>query len=129
MAQHHLVADFDAIKAVLDAAAYRPDSDPDELLTLLGRVMAETRERQRAALLAKFGTQFPPAGQPVEETPEGAKFERFQQVYTCEGYLGYIAGHDKDGKAIVNVVWEAAEYSEDKLTAIPGPAVLDAMKS
>lgn len=121
--------DFDAIKAILDSAAYRPDQTPDELLSLLGRVMTETRERQRAALLAKFGTQFTPAGEPVEEAPNGRQFERFQQVFTCEGYLGYVAGHDKHGKAIVNVVWEAAEYDEDKLTAIPGPAILDAMRT
>lgn len=129
MSQHQTTADFDAIKAVLDAAAYRPDQTPDEFLALLGRVMVETRERQRAALLAKFGTQFAPAGQPVADTPEGAQFERFQQVYTPEGYLGYVAGHARDGRAIVNVVWEAAEYSEDGLTAIPGPAILDAMKT
>ena len=129
MAQHQIAADFDAIKAVLDTAAYRPDSDPDELLALLGRVFAETRERQRAALLAKFGTQFAPADQPADEMPAGARFERFQQVYTPEGYLGYIAGYAKDGKAIVNVVWEAAEYDEKKLTAIPGPGVLDAMRT
>ncbi len=121
--------DFDRIKAILDEATYRPDQPPDELLTLLARVLTETRDRQRAALLAKFGTQFTPAGEPTDEAPEGAQFERFQQVYTCEGYLGYIAGHDKQGRAIVNVVWEAAEYPEDKLHAIPGPAVLDAMKT
>ena len=129
MAQHQITADFDAIKAVLDAAAYRPDSDPDELLALLGRVLVETRERQRAALLAKFGTQFPPAGPALDEVPEGSRFQRFQQVYTAEGYLGYIAGYAKDGRPIVNVVWEAAEYDESKLHAIPGPGVLDAMKT
>jgi len=121
--------EFDRIKAILDEATYSPDSSPEEMLALLGRVMVETRERQRAALLAKFGTQFAPADQPTEETPLEAQFERFQQVYTPEGYLGYIAGHAKDGRAIVNVVWEAAEYSEDKLTAIPGPAILDAMRT
>jgi len=129
MSLHQTAADFDAIKAILDTATYRPDSDPDELLALLGRAAAEIRERQRAALLAKFGTQFKPAGQPTEETPQEARFERFQQVYTKEGYLGYIAGHQEDKRAIVNVVWEAAEYSEDDLTPIPGPAVLDAMRT
>ncbi|MEJ7804432.1 MAG: hypothetical protein WKG03_00710 [Telluria sp.] len=122
-------ADFDAIKAALDAVAYRPDQEPDAYLTLLGRVLAETRDRHRAAQLAKFGAQFPVAGEAAPDTPEASQFERFQQVFTCEGYLGYIAGHDKQGRAIVNVVWEAAEYPEDKLTPIPGPAILDAMRA
>jgi hypothetical protein len=121
--------DFEAIKAILDAACYRPDQSPDEYLTLLGRVLAETRDRERAARLAKFGAQFKPAGQPVEESAAQHQFQPCQQVFTAEGYLGYIAGHDASGKAIVNVVWEAAEYDESKLTAIPGPAVLDTMRT
>lgn len=121
--------DFDAIKALLDGAAYRPDQSPDDYLTLLARLTTEIRDRQRAAQLAKFGAQFKPAGQAIAETPEGSRFQRFQQVFTCEGYLGYVAGHDEQGRAIVNVVWEAAEYDEAKLTPIPGPSILDAMRT
>lgn len=120
---------FDRIKAVLDEAAYAPDQSPDDTLTLLNRVLAETRDRHRAASLAKFGTQFVPASEPTDEEAQQPRFQPFQQVYTCEGYRGYIAGHDKQGKAIVNVVWEAAEYDESDLHAIPGPSVLDAMKT
>lgn len=119
--------EYDAIKAVLDAAASSPDLSPDDHLTLLNRVMVIVRDRQRSANLAKFGSQFVPAGEPVEEPAQPRQFQPFQQVYTHEGYLGYIAGHDKRGKAVVNVVWEAAEYDESKLLAIPGPSVLDAM--
>lgn len=122
-------ADFDVFKALLDGVAYRPELPPDDYLTLLARLQAEIRDRLRAAQLAKFGTQFAPAGEAADETPTEAAFQRFQQVYTPEGYLGYVAGHDRHGKAIVNVVWEAAEYPESKLSAIPGPAVLDAMKT
>lgn len=122
-------ADFDAIKALLDGVAYRPGQSPDEYLTLLARLTVEIRERERAAQLAKFGAQFKPAGEAAAETPEESRFERFQQVFTAEGYIGYIAGHDKHGKAIVNVVWEAAEYDDAKLTAIPGPSILDAMRT
>jgi hypothetical protein len=121
--------DFDAIKALLDAAAYRPDQSPDDYLILLARLSTEIRERERAARLAKFGAQFKPAGEAAEETPEGSRFQRFQQVFTAEGYLGYVAGHDKHGRAIVNVVFEAAEYDEAKLTAIPAPSILDAMRT
>lgn len=121
--------DFDRIKAILDEVAYRPDQSPDDYLLLLGRVLAETRDRERAARLAKFGTQFKPAGQPVEESAAERQFQPCQQVFTAEGYLGYIVGHDEQGKAIVNVVWEAAEYDESKLTAIPGPSVLDTMRT
>lgn len=121
--------DFDAIKAILDGVAYRPDQSPDDYIMLLDRVLAETRSRQRAAQLAKFGTQFTPAAEASNEPEAESQFERFQQVYTPEGYLGYIVAHDRQGRAIVNVVWEAAEYPESKLTAIPGPAILDAMRT
>lgn len=121
--------DFDRIKAILDEVAYRPDQSPDDYLLLLGRVLAETRDRERAARLAKFGVQFKPAAQPVEESATQSQFQHGQQVFTPEGYLGFIAGHDEQGRAIVNVVWEAAEYDESKLTAIPGPAVLDSMRT
>ena len=121
--------DFEAIKAILDGAAYRPDASPDEYLTLLERLQSEIGERARAARLAKFGSQFVPAGEPVEESTAQRQFQPRQQVFTAEGYLGYVVGHDAHGKAIVNVVWEAAEYPESKLTAIPGPEVLDTMRT
>lgn len=120
---------FDAIEAVLDDLAHRYEQAPDVYIDLLEQVVALTRNRYRAARLAKFGTQFKPAGESAEESPAPRQFQRFQQVYTNEGYLGYIAGHDKQGKAIVNVVWEAAEYDESNLRAIPGPSIRDAMRT
>jgi hypothetical protein len=90
--------------------------------------VALINSRYRAARLAKFGTQFRTAGESVEKPGVVRQFERVQQVFTKEGYLGYIASYDKHGKAIVNVVWEAAKYDESDLKALPGPSILDAMR-
>lgn len=122
-------ADFDKIREMLLSASLRPDVDPGEFLTFLARLSREVRQFERAAMLAKFGSAFKPAGQPVDDPAAERQFQPFQQVFTPEGYLGYVAGHDKQGRAIVNVVWEASEYDESKLTALPGPDILDSMRT
>ena len=64
-----------------------------------------------------FGTQFKPAE--VAPEPEGEapprKFAVDDKVRTKEGYIGHVAGYDKKGRAVVNVVWQTCEYAEADL--------------
>jgi hypothetical protein len=122
-------APFKAITGILQAL-YEQEQDEASManfLTLLSRLSGEIRDLQRAAKLTEFGRQFTPAGEPVEDSTAPRQYQPGQQVYTHEGYLGYIAGYNSDGKAVVNVVFEGAEYPEAKLSAIPGAEVLLSM--
>jgi hypothetical protein len=122
-------AHFNAIKRELQAASEKPGAKATgDFLTLLGRVFQEADQYQAAALLTEFGKQFKPAGDPVlvDDTPR--QFAPGQQVWTPEGYLGFVAGHGSNGHAVVNVVWQACDYPEKALSEIPGQHVLLAMK-
>jgi len=127
--EKQMEAPFKAIKSMLQAL-YEQEQDAASMaafLTLLSRLSGEIRDLQRAAQLTEFGRQFTPAGEPVDDATTPRQYGPGQQVYTPEGYLGYIAGYNSDGKAVVNVVFEGAEYPEAKLSAIPGAEVLLSM--
>lgn len=98
-------------------------------ITLLDSVINAARALKNAAQLAEFGKQFKPAGDPVIDPDAPRKFAVDQKVITKEGYIGTVVGHDKQGRAIVNVVWQACEYQEAQLTAIPDKSVLDSMRA
>jgi hypothetical protein len=120
---------FDAIRRELQAAADKLGTESTgTFLAMLARVTQEVDQLQNAARLSEFGKQFKPAGELAPESAAPREFAPGQEVWTHEGYLGYVAGHDAKGKAVVNVVWQACEYKESDLHRIPGKHVLLGMK-
>ena len=103
-------------------------SDATAYTDFLDRVILEVRSLHFASSKTEFGKQFKPADEPVVGSEAPQLYRVGQAVRTKEGYLGYVAGHDKKGSAIVNVVFEACEYAERNLSALPDADVLEAMK-
>lgn len=120
---------LDQITAQMRSAAdFTEVGDSSAYVDFLDRVINEARLLKQSAMLNDFGKQFKPAGEPVIAPDVPRLFGIGQHVRTKEGYIGNVAGHDKHGKAIVNVVWQACEYPEAHLSAIPDKSVLDSMR-
>jgi hypothetical protein len=120
---------LDNIAAQLGTAAIISSrGDIGAYIDLLDRVMGEARRLKKNALHTEFGKLFTPAGSPVTDPDAPQMFVIDQKVHTKDGYIGTVVGHDKHGKAIVNIVWQACEYPEAQLVAIPDKAVLETMK-
>lgn len=120
---------FDAIARELKCAAdFKDAGDASAYIDFLERVLHEVKQARQAAMLTEFGKQFKPAGAPVSDPDAPRQFAPDQKVRTKEGYIGIVAGHDKRGHAIVNVVWQACEYPEGHLAAIPDASALESMR-
>ncbi len=108
---------FDKIERDLKAAIEAGRGDQGALLDRLERLLNDVRGARFSTRFALFGADMKPGGQTVEDGDEQSprKFGRDVTVRTPEGYLARVVGYDKRGKVVVNVVFEACEYTEADL--------------
>lgn len=120
---------LDQIRELILSANTGTSSD---YIYLLDRVIQQAEAMRKAAILANFGEQFKQtevALWPDDTTSTLHQFHTDQKVRTKDGYIGTVAGYDTKGRVVVNVVWQACEYPEAHLTAIPDKSVLDSMRA
>ena len=114
-------AHFETIERELQAAC---DSAEDfaALEYRLERLIQKVEEARFATRFARFGAQLTPGDAPAPEAvtaPPAGRFEHGDKVRTKEGYLAYFGYYDAQGNAVVNVVFQAAEYKETDLSPSP----------
>jgi hypothetical protein len=109
---------FETIERELQAACESAE-DFAALEYRLERLMQKVEEARFAARYAQFGKQFKQGEQPAPEAvtaPPAQRFAHGDKVRTKEGYLAYFGYYDAKGNAVVNVVFQAAEYAETDLS-------------
>jgi hypothetical protein len=113
---------FDNIERELQAAI---DSVTDfgALDYKLDRLLQKVEQARFATRFAQFGKQFKPGDEAAPSVldiePPARRFEHGEKVRTKEGYLAYFGYYDEQNNAVVNVVFQAAEYSEADLSPSP----------
>lgn len=110
---------LDTILRHIAQAETTAENDP-QYIELLDRVIDEAKARRMAARMRMCAASEgkAPAGPVVEDKAADApprQFARHDRVWTKEGYIGHVAGYDKKGRVVVNVVWQACEYAEGDL--------------
>ncbi|MFM0608645.1 hypothetical protein PQR05_29365 [Paraburkholderia sediminicola] len=115
-------AHFDNIERELRAAVDNAD-DHGELMDRLERLINDAKGARFVAGLTLFGKQFKPGGDPATEIegiePPLRRFAHDDTVRTKEGYLARVGYYDDQGRVVVNVVYQAAEYREEDLKPSP----------
>ncbi|MDF0506844.1 hypothetical protein POK33_39515 [Burkholderia cenocepacia] len=113
---------FDTIERELKAAIETAGPDLPTLIDRLDRLLNDVRGARFAAGHALFGKGMKPGGPPAEEiagvAPPPRKFGHDDTVRTKDGYLARVAHYDEKGRVVVNVLFQACEYSESDLRAV-----------
>jgi hypothetical protein len=112
---------FDTIERELQAACDGA-TDFAALEYKLERLLQKVEQAHFATKFAQFGGQFKPSEEapaPDGVEPVARRFENGDKVRTKEGYLAYFGYYDAQNNAVVNVVFQAAEYRETDLSPSP----------
>lgn len=106
---------LDTILRHVAQAETTAENDP-QYIDFLDRVIMEAKSRRAVAAQRTFGAQFKQTEvAPAGEGDAPRVFAVDDKVRTKEGYIGHVAGYDKRGRVVVNVVWQACEYAEADL--------------